>query len=376
MVTKSKVGSPSLIKVVLMKGEIKYAAATFSEFYTCNDSPFEDGYDYIREEQEVKEMLKNGVDANHPRIADFEGRMTELKYRIKFLRKDDTGAINKKPIKHISLSDFNIVINTNKNESDHLQLGKLVTKEVPTVTLHTAVAIEMLKGRPFKKSDFGYPGLKNRAAALKDFFFLSMNGNPFADKILLDSEKQIKANEDFIRDKTKLCAKKFLEARKRGINLVVLENESEHTFDADFSSPYAASLKRLVTDYDYLVRLVLTLSREGQMSATEKNEILGDSKRKIISANQKAVSKRRMLNHPVVLPVRINYWSSGSEKQRAILLQASKAIGAVKYEILSKEKKPMFARSASINEKDAPKIKETCDWITNSLKQPETEDQA
>lgn len=369
MVTKSNAGSPGLIKVVLLKGEIKYAAATFFDYHTCNDSPFADGYDYIREEQVVKEMLSEGADANHPRIADFEGRMTEMKYRIKFMRKDDGGAINKKPVKNINLSDFNIVINSNRNEAEQVQVGKLVSKEVPTVRLHTAVAIEILKGRPLKKSDFGFPGVKSRAAALKDLFFLSMNGNPFADKILIDSEKQLKANEDFVLAQTKHCAELFLKARKRGINLTVLENESEHTFEADFSSPYAASLQRLITDYDYLIRLVLSLSRGGQMSAAEKNTILGDSKRKIISANQKAVGRRRLMNHPVVLPIRTNYWISGNEKQRAILLQASQAIGAVKFEVLSKAKKPMFARNASINEKDLPKIQETCDWITNTLQQ-------
>jgi integrating conjugative element protein (TIGR03761 family) len=215
------------------------------------NSPFTDGYSIAKEEATLASYVKAGADETDPlydRFVELTDRKERLvKMQAEFTTRKGADAV----VSHDEASGID-------------DLGALVDEEVDQMELHTKEAYRMFMGRGRDPVNDLAPitGGKRIAAALRALWLLTANDNPFADWGLLRHEHAMSEVHKRLKQETVVAANLLADQKRRGLTYSVLRSSQTKTLNLGYRSPYGYAISNLIVDFDYFVRLQLTLARK------------------------------------------------------------------------------------------------------------------
>jgi len=240
--------------------------APTGRFFVEKDSPFPDGYSIALEEEKVGhlDLLSDDELNKHPDLLRWE-ELQDRKQRLQKMQDDSKGhhgADTRVPYRDTQMLN---------------RMGRLVTRidgddgESDTMVLHTRHAFRLFVGRrrdPVKGTR-PIPSAKRIGTVLKMLHDLSRFDNPYADWALLRADEFITRINGAIAASTAEFNKRLNDLEERGLKYRVLRSSAPQTFNLEFRSSYGYMLSEMIVQYDYFVRLVMTMVNKGQMADSE-----------------------------------------------------------------------------------------------------------
>ena len=217
-------------------------------------SPFPDGYDIEAERVNLKDMLDSDdpdpLDVRWSRLAELEQR----EWRLQQMHTGDRLRSKADPVvpDHQALA--------------LARLGKLVTDEPDTMTLHTKEAYRLFMGRSAGPDKDRHPivGARRAAAILRTFYYLSEKDNPYADWMLVRATVAIEALRQTLAQKQREITAAIQALASKGLKYGILCSAAPKDVDLGFRTPYGYALAELMVEVDYTVRMMKTLQAKNQ----------------------------------------------------------------------------------------------------------------
>jgi integrating conjugative element protein (TIGR03761 family) len=150
-------------------------------------------------------------------------------------------------------------------------LGKLTDESDDSMTIHTREASRLFIGRAKLPGETGYgqSGGKKVGASLRAIWYLSGNDNPYADFALIEAHTSIETTIASIEARIAAMEGRLDKMQRRGLTFSVVRADPPVSVELGFRSPYGYAVVRLISTFDYFVRLVKTLVRKDLLSDKE-----------------------------------------------------------------------------------------------------------
>jgi integrating conjugative element protein (TIGR03761 family) len=229
-------------------------------FPVSKKSPFPDGYDIDAERIALKDMVEaDDLDMTDPRFT----RYAELERRETLLRQIKS--------EHSAMDGAEKEVTYREAIKVKNDLGKLTDEADDSMTIHTREASRLFIGRAKLPGESGYgqSGGKKVGASLRAIWYLSGNDNPYADFALIEAHGSIESTMTTIEERITAMEARLEKIQRRGLTFSVVRADPPVSVELGFRSPYGYAVVRLISTFDYFVRLVKTLVRKDLLSDKE-----------------------------------------------------------------------------------------------------------
>ncbi|MGM9489539.1 PFL_4669 family integrating conjugative element protein [Ideonella sp. YS5] len=229
-------------------------------FPVSKTSPFPDGYDIEAERIALKDMVEaDDLDMADPRFS----RYAELERRETLLRQMKS--------EHSAMDGAEKEVTYREAIKVKNDLGKLTDEADDSMTIHTREASRLFIGRAKLPGESGYgqSGGKKVGASLRAIWYLSGNDNPYADFALIEAHGSIESSIATIEERITAMEARLEKIQRRGLTFSVVRADPPVSVELGFRSPYGYAVVRLISTFDYFVRLIKTLVRKDLLSDKE-----------------------------------------------------------------------------------------------------------
>ncbi len=310
-------------------------------FYTSRASMFADGYDLERERIEVMpliEMANEGhtIEASHPMFDRYmlyldRAAEHERNSKLRQARAQESAAVTRTEVRSFrALGGF-----TNAND------------EGDSVLIHTREAFQLFIGRAADPDNAKAPRIisfKKVGAAYRLLWSLSTNNNPYADWALCSLSEQRDALQLELAKSVHDLEKTLTDlAQRRGMKLSVAQNNSPQSLPIRFKSPYAYALVESLAEFDYLVRLIRTLTFKARLTPPLADQLIRDHMRLFRGHFNEVKKFEKFLGEPdLLLLTRNDFLQSADAVARKRVAKCIDLFGEVPRAVFSMEHVPPF----------------------------------
>jgi integrating conjugative element protein (TIGR03761 family) len=229
-------------------------------FPVTKTSPFPDGYDIAAERIALEDMVKaDDPDMSDPRFP----RYSELERRESLLRQMRS--------EHTQVDGAESEVTYREAIKVKNDLGRLTDEADDSMTIHTRESSRLFIGRAKLPGESGYgqSGGKKVGASLRAIWYLSGNDNPYADFALIEAHSSIETTIATIEERVTAMETRLEKIQRRGLSFSIVRADPPVSVELGFRSPYGYAVVRLISTFDYFVRLVKTLVRKDLLSDKE-----------------------------------------------------------------------------------------------------------
>lgn len=242
-------------------------------FLKEDNSPFSDGYSISKEEAYLADFIRAGApesDLRYDRYVELLDRRERFTI-MQAERADRRGAD---------------VLVSSQDAQVADDLGGLVDDGVDQMTLHTIESLRMFQGRSRDPSTGANPiiGGKRVASSLRNLWLLTANNNPYADWALVRHEQTVSNIQRHLDAEVLKCEAALKDQLRRGLSFNVVASSQPATLNLGFRSPYGYDIAKLISSYDFFVRLQRTLQRKSLQTDEEARRALQVVSRAMLSA--------------------------------------------------------------------------------------------
>jgi len=287
-------------------------------FPVSRSSPFPDGYDIVAERHALKDL----VDADDPDVGDprFQ-RYAELERRESLLR-------NMRSEHQARGGAERDVVPYREAVSVKNDLGRLTDEADDTMTIHTREASRLFIGRAILpgESGVGQSGGKKVGAAMRAIWYLSGNDNPYADFALIEVWASMEAAITELERRIKRMEGRLNKIQRRGMSFSIVRADPPVSVELGFRSPYGYSVVRLISTFDYYVRLVKTLVRKDLWSDQEGYQDIFTTTRRCRRIFERVVWLQRYLLRDELRPLSRRDWLANADELARKRVQAAVAL--------------------------------------------------
>lgn len=223
---------------------------------------------------------------------------------------------------------FSTVPTTNLTHAHQESIG--VLRGGTVVTIQTRQAQMLVTGRERTDTQHRILGLMQFSKYLNQMADAARNDDPYADWFLLQAEEALEAASSGIASLRGRIGK--LLDSVPAMQVEVAQSTKPLRITLNFAASYAYWTTRVITDYDELVRMVLTARHVAYMDATAERGVLNEASRMV----------RRVFESTA----RYRYTGiTRAEVQQATepARQAAELMGQLPVDILEKRQRPKFA---------------------------------
>jgi integrating conjugative element protein (TIGR03761 family) len=147
------------------------------------------------------------------------------------------------------------------------------------LTIQTNQAQQLIHGRngsPDKPAIIGLIGFADR---MRLIWQAARNDDPYADWWLIKVHDAIEMNVDYVRNWQREM--RNLLQQMTAMDITIAESSRPYRIPLQFASPYAYQAALLLSEYDALVRMVLTVHHVGLLESEGRNGLIKSCARKI-----------------------------------------------------------------------------------------------
>lgn len=223
---------------------------------------------------------------------------------------------------------FSTVPTTNLTHASQESIG--VLRGGTVVTIQTRQAQMLVTGRERTDTQHRILGLMQFSKYLNQMADAARNDDPYADWFLLQAEEALEAASSGIASLRERLGK--LLDSVPAMQVEVAQSTKPLRITLNFAASYAYWTTRVITDYDELVRMVLTARHVAYMDAAAERGVLNEASRMV----------RRVFESTA----RYRYTGiTRAEVQQATepARQAAELMGQLPVDILEKRQRPKFA---------------------------------
>ncbi|UJS26439.1 PFL_4669 family integrating conjugative element protein [Thiothrix winogradskyi] len=223
---------------------------------------------------------------------------------------------------------FSTVPTTNITHASQESIG--VLRGGTVVTIQTRQAQMLVTGRERTDTQHRILGLMQFSKYLNQMADAARNDDPYADWFLLQAEEALETTSSGIASLRERLGK--LLDSVPAMQVEVAQSTKPLRITLNFAASYAYWTTRVITDYDELVRMVLTARHVAYMDAAAERGVLNEASRMV----------RRVFESTA----RYRYTGiTRAEVQQATepARQAAELMGQLPVEILEKRQRPKFA---------------------------------
>jgi integrating conjugative element protein (TIGR03761 family) len=304
-------------------------------FPTSLKSPFPDKYDIDAERQALVDLLAaddpDPSDPRYQRYVELERRESLLKSMTSTFRATDGAQAEVPHFEAVRLKS----------------LGKLTDDAEDSMTLHTRDASRLFIGRAKAPGEQGYgqSGGKKVGAALRAIWYLSGNDNPYADFALLDAHGQIETTLAGLESEIEAMERRLEKLQARGLTFSIVRADPPVSVELGFRSPYGYSVVRLISSFDYYVRLVKTLVRKDLLSDKEGYQEIFTRTRACRKIFERVVWFQRYLMREELRPLSRGDWlPDASEEGKKRVRAAVEIFGELPRTVFNGDIQPRHTR--------------------------------
>jgi len=147
------------------------------------------------------------------------------------------------------------------------------------LTIQTSQAQQLIRGRngsPDKPAIIGLIGFADR---MRLIWQAARNDDPYADWWLIKVHDAIEMNVDYVRNWQREM--RNLLGQMTAMDITIAESSRPYRVPLQFANPYAYQAALLLSEYDALVRMVLTVHHVGLLESEGRNGLIKSCARKI-----------------------------------------------------------------------------------------------
>jgi integrating conjugative element protein (TIGR03761 family) len=147
------------------------------------------------------------------------------------------------------------------------------------LTIQTSQAQQLIRGRdgsPDKPAIIGLIGFADR---MRLIWQAARNDDPYADWWLIKVHDAIDVNVDYVRNWQREM--RNLLGQMTAMDITIAESSRPYRVPLQFANPYAYQAALLLSEYDALVRMVLTVHHVGLLESEGRNGLIKSCARKI-----------------------------------------------------------------------------------------------
>lgn len=264
------------LQVFLEPGSIPYRSnTTVTDFAVDESSPFSDQYDWMQEEQIIKQILESKVEPStedKERISEYEKRVNSLKIVLYRYLKDNKMVSPRMSLKNMNLDDY--IISAQEKNEGRSRLGKLVPVGMNGIYLHTGEATQLFTGfySTQKGKGQGSVGCAQACSQISLLYFGNRVANPYVDQTLIYLERKLASVMQSLDQRINNIRRRMSESAESGFVFQEVESTNPKFFQVDFNSPYAIQYTRLVHKFDDYNRLLIALHFQGALTRDQANK--------------------------------------------------------------------------------------------------------
>lgn len=298
-------------------------------------SPFSDGYDIEAERRILKDLIDaedpDPMDARWDRLVELEKREAELNQ----MKAGDQLRNKADPI----VPDYQAM--------GLSRLGRLVTEDFDTLTIHTREAYRLFMGRSAgpNKDRHAIVGARRAASILRTFYYLSEKDNPYADLMLVRATAAVTAVRATLAQKQQEMDGVLQQRAERGLKYHVLTSAGPKALDLSFRTPYGYALAELMCDVDYTVRMMKTFQAKALWTGVRTKSEVYQVSRRVRALFANLVRPERILMSPQMQPLsRIDWLPTADEAAKKRVAAAAELLGAVPKDVFVAALQPDHTR--------------------------------
>ena len=262
------------LQVFLEPGSIPYRSNA-TDFAVDEDSPFSDQYDWMQEEQIIKQILESKVEPStedKERISEYERRVSSLKIVLFRYLKDNKMVSPRMSMKNMNLDDY--IISAQEKSQGRPRFGKLVPVGMNGIYLHTGEAANLFTGfySTEKGKGQGSVGCVQACTQISLLYFANRVANPYVDQTLIYLERKFASAMQSLEQRINNIRRRMSESAESGFVFQEVESTKPKFFQIDFNCPYAIQYIRLIHKFDDYNRLLVALHFQGALTRDQANK--------------------------------------------------------------------------------------------------------
>ncbi|MDQ5767962.1 PFL_4669 family integrating conjugative element protein [Thiothrix subterranea] len=223
---------------------------------------------------------------------------------------------------------FSTVPTTNLTHASQESIG--VLRGGTVVTIQTRQAQMLVTGRERTDTQHRILGLMQFSKYLNQMADAARNDDPYADWFLLQAEEALEAASSGIASLRERLGK--LLDSVPAMQVEVAQSTKPLRITLNFAASYAYWTTRVITDYDELVRMVLTARHVAYMDAAAERGVLNEASRMV----RRVFESTARYRYTGITRAEVR---QATEPAR----QAAELMGQLPVEILEKRQRPKFA---------------------------------
>lgn len=305
------------------------------DYATEPNSPFKDGYSIAGEAERLAEFFKTDMlDTDHP---DYDRYIEWLdrKDRVEEIEKRFNDTKGAPPI-------------VSRSEARGIDaIGSLVDEEQDQMTLHTKQAYRAFMGRRFNPvtRSAPIPGGRMVASALRNLWNLTASDNPYADWALLRHEQTITELRQHLTRQIKRAEQLLDEQRNKGLTYSILRSAKPQSLNLGYASPYGYAVSNLIVQFDYFVRLQVTIARKSLETDQDTRAAIANVTRLMRRIFNETERFNRHLSHQQVSSLSRSDFLPGADGEAHKRVEfVTKVFGTVPKEIFTGDLQPSHSR--------------------------------
>ncbi|WP_404298985.1 PFL_4669 family integrating conjugative element protein [Alicycliphilus denitrificans] len=303
------------------------------QFLKEENSPFSDGYSISKEENFLADFIKIGAPESDLRF-DRYAELLDRRERLAIMESERAGR-----------RGADVLISSQDAQAAD-DLGVLVDEGVDQMTIHTIEALRMFQGRSRDPSvgTNAIIGGKRVASSLRNLWLLTSNNNPYADWALVRHEQGVSRIQRHLEAEVAKCEDVLEQQRRRGLTFSVAASSKPAMLNLGFRSPYGYDIAKLISSYDFFVRLQKTLQRKSLQTDEEARHTLQIVSRSILSVFYGTARFDRWLMRKEIQSLNRGDWVSADPEAAKRLEFAVSVFGPVPSAIYKTEMSPAHSR--------------------------------
>jgi integrating conjugative element protein (TIGR03761 family) len=225
------------------------------------------------------------------------------------------------------------------------RVGGLVSDSDDVMELHTRDSYKLFVGRARGDKERAIVAGKRVAAALRAIYLLSGNDNPYADWLLINTEKAFISVRDSLAQKASEGMAVFDQLAQQGIKISILKSREPVQVPLGFQSPYGFSLAMLISDVDRYSRVLKTLMAKDQLTKLEGDQQMYDvALRPARSIFERLIPQQRALMAEEMVKLSRSDWASDDAEARKRIRVAVECFGECPRDIFTGKLAPRHSR--------------------------------
>lgn len=263
------------LQVFLEPGSIPYRSNA-TDFAVDENSPFSDQYDWMQEEQIIKQIVDSKIEPSQDdedRVKEYERRVNSLKIVLFRYLKDNKMISPRMSLKNVNLDHY-IISSNPKSQGERPRLGKLVPVGMNGIYLHTGEATSLFKGiyTTNKGKGQGAVGCVQACAQIGNLYFNNRTDNPYVDQTMIFLDRTLVRLSQSLDQRINNIRRKMSESAASGFVFQEVESTKPKFFQVDFNNPYAIQYVKLVHKFDEYNRLLLAMLFQGAITRDQANK--------------------------------------------------------------------------------------------------------